>query len=97
MRLARSNSLFPIESSSYPEKLILQQYNSYIPLALCSRTISCILLLKHVQIRQGLQRADALRICPDDLLIIEKYPGAPVVFRTNVRDVVARVDRRTLV
>jgi hypothetical protein len=62
---------------------------------------SYILLLKHIQIRQGLQRADALSICSDDLLVVEKYPGAaPIVvfFRsTNVRDVVARVDRQTLV
>lgn len=55
------------------------------------------LLLKHVQIRQGLQRADALCICPDDLLVVEKYPGALIVFRTNMRNVVARVDRRTFV
>ena len=48
-------------------------------------------------LQSGLQRADSLRICPDDLVVVEKYPGAPVVFHTNVCDVVARVDRRTFV
>jgi hypothetical protein len=86
-----------IELLSGNRKLNCKQYNNYIPWFFLALLFSYILLLKHVQIRQGLQRADALRICPDDLLIVEKYPGAPIVFRTNVRDVVARVDRRTLV
>jgi hypothetical protein len=55
---------------------------------------SCIsfsgpLLLKHVQIREWLERADALRICADDLLVVEEHPGAAIVLRANVRDVVA--------
>jgi hypothetical protein len=98
MRSRGQNSLFTIESSSHPEKRILNCNSTTVvhPLVL-ALLLSYILLLKHVQIRQGLQRADALRICPDDLLIVEKDPGAPIVFRTNVRDVVARVDRWTLV
>jgi hypothetical protein len=49
--------------------------------------------LKYVQVRQGLERADAVRICPDDLLVVEEDPRVTAItLRADVGDIVARVD-----
>jgi len=55
--------------------------------------------LKHVQVRQGLERADAVRIRPDDLLVVEEDPRVTVTIppRADVGDIVARVDGRAFV